>query len=119
MCYVEVADDGAVTWGREGGSYERALAGKSRLYAVWPGQWSSHLFVIDDLAEYARAFGIVHDEERTGLAQHVHDVRWSISPREDKSASAYVTSMSGWTVGARCATSSRSHPRCASRRDGI
>lgn len=90
MCYIEVEADGTVTWGSDRGSYERALAGKSRLYAVWPGQRSSHLFVIDDLDEYARALGIVHDEERTGLAQHEHDVRWSVSRFEDKPPGAYV-----------------------------
>jgi hypothetical protein len=55
------------------------------------GQWSSHLFVIDDLDEYARAVGIVHDEERTGLAQHGHDVSWSVSPHESKPQGAYIT----------------------------
>ncbi|MGW1995330.1 hypothetical protein [Embleya sp. NPDC001921] len=52
------------------------MAGESRLFAVWPGQWSSDLFVIDDLDEYARAHGIKHDVERTGLAEHDHDIRW-------------------------------------------
>lgn len=90
-CFIEVAEDGAVTWGDGSGAYERVLAGKSRLFAVWPGKWSSHLFVIDDLDEYARAVGIVHDEERTGLAQHRHDVSWSVSPYESKPQGAYIT----------------------------
>jgi hypothetical protein len=33
--------------------------------AVWPGQWSSDLFEIDDLDEFAKALRIKHDEERT------------------------------------------------------
>jgi hypothetical protein len=37
-CFIEVAEDGAVTWGDGRGAYERVLAGKSRLFAVWPGQ---------------------------------------------------------------------------------
>ncbi|MFF3588380.1 hypothetical protein ACFYYI_14595 [Streptomyces sp. NPDC002387] len=52
------------------------MAGTSRLFAVWPGEWSSDLFVIDDLDEFAKAHGIKHDEERTGLKDHVHEVKW-------------------------------------------
>lgn len=54
-CYIEVHKDGDVTHGADRAAYERAVTGESRLYAVWPGEWSSHLFVIDDLDEYARA----------------------------------------------------------------
>ncbi|MFI6421829.1 hypothetical protein ACIBG6_31015 [Streptomyces sp. NPDC050842] len=53
-----------MTHGNDRAAYERALAGTSRLFAVWPGDRSSHLFVIDDLDEYAKAHGIRHDEER-------------------------------------------------------
>jgi len=91
MCYIEVARDGSVRWGNDTSTYERALAGDSRLYAVWPGQWSSHLFVIDDLDQYAGAFGIVHDPERTGLADHEHQIRWAVSPYEDKPNGAYIS----------------------------
>ena len=75
-CYIEVHKDGSVSHGAGGEAYKRAVAGESRLFAVWPGQWSSHLFAIDDLDEYARAHGIKHDVERTGLAEHVHNIRW-------------------------------------------
>ncbi|WP_430495958.1 hypothetical protein ACQRWP_16900 [Micromonospora trifolii] len=34
-------------------AYERAVAGTSRLFAVWPGNYSSDLFAIDDLDAYA------------------------------------------------------------------
>ncbi|WP_344859287.1 hypothetical protein [Amycolatopsis ultiminotia] len=91
MCYIEVASDGSVRWGSGAGTYKRALAGETRLYAVWPGEWSSHLFVIDDLDQYARAFGIVHDETRTGLADHQHQARWAVHPTEDKPNGAYIT----------------------------
>ncbi|RSM60067.1 hypothetical protein DMB66_25620 [Actinoplanes sp. ATCC 53533] len=47
------------------------MAGTSRLFAVWPGDYSSDLFVIDDLDAYARAVGLIHDETRTGLAAMV------------------------------------------------
>lgn len=91
VCYIEVFEDGTVSHGRDTGTYERARSGKSRLFAVWPGEWSSHLFVIDDLDEYARAHGLVHDEERTGLADHVHVVRWELDPSEDKPMGTYIT----------------------------
>jgi len=49
---------------------------------VWPGEWSSHLFVIDDFDQYARAMGLIHDAERSGLADRDHDVRWEVSRYE-------------------------------------
>jgi hypothetical protein len=74
-CYIEVGPDGAVTWGvPDEQTLERARTGTSQLFALWPGQWSSHLFAIDDLDECARALGFQHDESRTGLADHDHDV---------------------------------------------
>ncbi|MET9759563.1 hypothetical protein ABZ016_10965 [Streptomyces sp. NPDC006372] len=76
-CYIEVHEDGRVTHGDSRAAYERAVAGRSRLFAVWPGQWSSDLFLIDDLDEYAKAHGIKHDQDRTGLSEHVHDVAWT------------------------------------------
>jgi hypothetical protein len=91
ICYFEVDELGVVRWGNDDGTYERARSGTVRLYAVWPGNWSSHLFVIDDLELYARAFGIIHDETRTGLADHDHDVRWDVSPYEDNPRGAYVS----------------------------
>ncbi|MEV0049467.1 hypothetical protein AB0H34_03100 [Saccharopolyspora shandongensis] len=91
MCYIETTSDGVVTWGADSSAYKRALSGASRLYAVWPGRWSSHLFAIDDIDQYARAWGIVHDEKRTGLAEHEHQVQWSVSPYEDKSNGTYIS----------------------------
>lgn len=91
MCYIAVDRDGGVRWGIDADTYERARAGDARLYAVWPGQWSSHLFVIDDLDEYARAFGIVHDPVRTGLADHEHQVRWEVSSYERNPNGSYIT----------------------------
>jgi hypothetical protein len=89
-CYVEVRAKGAVSWGVDGGTYARALDGTSILYAVWPGEWSSALFVIDDLDNYARALGLVRDEQRTGLADHVHEIEWAKSP--------YGEASSGYTL---------------------
>ncbi|MGW7082207.1 hypothetical protein ACWGH2_01730 [Streptomyces sp. NPDC054871] len=70
-----------MTHGHDRAAYERPVAGKSRLFAAWPDEWSSHLFMIDDLDEYAKAHGIKHDEERTGLKGHVHDVTYSLRVR--------------------------------------
>lgn len=39
-------------------AYRRAAAGEIRLYAVWPGEYSSDLFEIDDLNAFADAFGV-------------------------------------------------------------
>jgi hypothetical protein len=90
-CYIEVHQDGKVTQGADRAAYERARSGESRLFAVWPGQWRSDLFVIDDLDVYARALGIIHDEERTGLADHNHEIRWAISPYENKPDGTYIS----------------------------
>jgi hypothetical protein len=91
MCYVEVTPAGQVAFGLDDGTYQRVRDGQSALYAVWPGQWSSDLFVIDDIEEFARARGLVHDERRTGLADHEHEVRWAISPFETKPDGVYVS----------------------------
>lgn len=90
-CYIEVAEDGTVSHGTDAGTHERVRSGKSRLFAVWPGEWSSHLFVIDDLDEYARAHGILHDEQRTGLADHEHILDWEVDPDEKTPLGSYVT----------------------------
>ena len=82
-CYIEIHGDGSVTHGDQRAAYERAVAGESRLFAVWPGQWSSDLFEIDDLDEFAKALGIKHDEERTGLKDHIHKVEWIKDPYGD------------------------------------
>lgn len=79
-CYVEVLADGTVQQGWDEGTYERVSANESALYAVWPGTWSSDLFVIDDVEQFARAVGIVQDKQRTGLDEHTHDVAFTERP---------------------------------------
>ena len=90
-CYIEVHADGAVSQGAGADAYQRAVAGASRLFAVWPGNWSSDLFAIDDLNAYARAVGLVHDKERTGLAEHQHKVRWKPYAHERNPQGSYVS----------------------------
>ena len=35
---------------------KKAEQGITKLYAVWPGNWSSDLFIIDDLEKFAEEF---------------------------------------------------------------
>lgn len=58
-------------------AYEEANSGKAVLYAVWPGNWRSDLFVIDDLNVFADAVGIPRKDE------HRHIIEWKISERDD------------------------------------
>ena len=65
VCYFSVDDAGNVTQlphknksdrPRLMEFYEKARNGLLSLYAVWPGNWSSDLFSIDDLDAFAEAF---------------------------------------------------------------
>lgn len=38
--------------------YKRAIDKTTVLYAVWPGNWSSDLFIIDDLNAFAKEFNL-------------------------------------------------------------
>lgn len=67
VCYIEVDGNGKVTQVHHKNksdlpevtaAYERAAGKLSTLYAVWPGKWSSDLFLIDDLDAFAKSFGI-------------------------------------------------------------
>ena len=85
-CYIEVGRDGTVRQ-VDSGSYDRAVAGESRLSAVWPGEWRSDLFAID---EYARATGRKPDAVRTGLKDHKHEARWAINDFESKPTASHI-----------------------------
>jgi hypothetical protein len=91
MCYIEVGTDGTVSQGADEAAYRRALTGQSRLFAVWPGNYRSDLFAIDDLDQYARCMGWVHDEIRIGLVDHEHRVRWQVSEFERNPSGSYIT----------------------------
>lgn len=67
MCYFEVYKDGKVCQVHHKNksdivevkeAYKRALNKDTTLYAVWPGNWSSDLFIIDDLKKFAKSFEI-------------------------------------------------------------
>ena len=64
VCCFEIWSDGSIrqvernkTAMRE--SYERVKSGETKMYAVWPGQWSSDLFIIDDIEEWAKKNNIL------------------------------------------------------------
>ena len=64
VCYIELTKDGKmeqvqnyVAEKRE--VYSRVKSGKSKLYAVWPGQWRSDLFEIDDIDAYGKAYKVI------------------------------------------------------------
>lgn len=55
---------------------EDLLNNKGKLYAVWPGNYSSDLFFVDDTKALLMAFGLYKSE-------HTHNVKWSISEFDD------------------------------------
>jgi hypothetical protein len=66
-------------------AYNKAKKGETKLYAVWPGDYASDLFIMDDLDKLADAYGIDRGDS------HIHDIKWKISSHDDKkSRYAYV-----------------------------
>ena len=57
VCYMELTNDGDIKQlshkNEKMEAYLNAKAGNSRILAVWPGQWRSDLFLIDDLDSFA------------------------------------------------------------------
>lgn len=67
VCYFEVYKDGKVErvyhknksdFNYVIEAYKRAKEKMTTLYAVWPGNYSSDLFIIDDLEAFAEKFEI-------------------------------------------------------------
>ena len=67
VCYFEVYKDGTVKriYHKNKShlpnvieAYKRAKNDETVMYAVWPGQYSSDMFVIDDLEMFAEKFEI-------------------------------------------------------------
>lgn len=60
VAYIEIKNDGEIS---NPGRFindlrqatRRAIAGESLIIAVWPGQWRSDAFIIDDLDQLAKA----------------------------------------------------------------
>ena len=68
ICYFEVDKNGNVSQVHHKNksdrpkvleAYQRVINKTTTLYAVWPGQWSSDLFIIDDPDAFAKAFDLV------------------------------------------------------------
>lgn len=68
ICYFEVDTDGNVSQiphknksDRENvlEAYQRAKDEITTLYAVWPGNWRSDLFIIDDLDAFAKELDLM------------------------------------------------------------
>ncbi len=62
VCYIEVTPAGEVrqisSKSEKREAAVNAFAGKSQIYAVWPGQWRSDLFLIDDLEAFSEKNGL-------------------------------------------------------------
>lgn len=56
VCFFEVFEDGTIR--QISNKNDKIVAcvnvqtGRSKIYAVWPGQWRSDLFIIDDLEAF-------------------------------------------------------------------
>ena len=82
VCYILVTNSGAVSQVQHNQSelsvaFKAISEGQAALYAVWPGQWISDLFIIDDLNAFADAVGIPREDT------HVHDIEWKLSDIDD------------------------------------
>lgn len=71
LCYFEVYNNGKVSHishknksdiNNINEAYKRALNKETTLYAVWPGNWRSDLFVIDDLEIFAKEFELLENK---------------------------------------------------------
>lgn len=82
VCYILVTSSGEIqqvhhTKDELAEAYAEANEGRAKLYAVWPGQWRSDLFIIDDLNAFADALGIERQDD------HVHEIDWELSSIDD------------------------------------
>ncbi|MEK5033429.1 hypothetical protein MKY96_18390 [Paenibacillus sp. FSL R7-0302] len=68
ICYFEVGGGGDVSQVYHKNKsdrlkileiYNRVSSKETTLYAVWPGKYSSDLFIIDDLDAFAKAFDLI------------------------------------------------------------
>ena len=90
VCYIEVDKNGQVTQlphdsASMTAAYDNAIHHKSTIYAVWPGNYRSDLFIIDDLHALAAAFGVPRPDD------HKHTLEWKLNAFDDgKSAYAHI-----------------------------
>lgn len=87
VCYILVTVDGNVVQvqhsaGELQAAYDAVCNKKASLYAVWPGNWRSDLFIIDDMEAFADALGLTKMNEE----EHIHDITWKFSEYGDDAA---------------------------------
>lgn len=63
-------------------AYNAVQDKNASLYAVWPGNWRSDLFVIDDIEMFADALGL----DKKNETEHIHDIEWKFSEYGDATA---------------------------------
>ncbi len=81
-CYILVDSKGQVSHVAHNKSelksaYDSVVTGNAVLYAVWPGEYRSDLFIIDDINAFADAVGVYRKDE------HIHQLEWKISDYDD------------------------------------
>ena len=82
-CYIKVnADNAAVTTGTPTqADLDSCAAGDLQIFAAWPGQWRTDLFIVDDLQACALALGLVPPTQTAATPRcREHDLRWSYGP---------------------------------------
>ncbi|MCL2570013.1 MAG: hypothetical protein FWE16_02290 [Firmicutes bacterium] len=87
VCYFEVDSLGNVKQLDKQSmetAHSNATSDKSKIYAVWPWQYRSDLFLIDDLNAFADAFDIPREDD------HIHDISWNFGSIDD-GQSAWVS----------------------------
>lgn len=82
ICYIEVDNCGMVrqvnhNFADISTAYHNAVNEKTRIYAVWPGNYRSDLFEIDNLDALADAFRVPRLDGRE------HKIAWTLSPFDD------------------------------------
>ena len=88
-CYLMIDEDGKLEQINYGKSeiekmYLVAKQEKKDIFIVWPGQYRSDLFIVDDLNAFADAFGIERNDS------HKHRISWSLANSDD-GKSQYAT----------------------------
>lgn len=82
VCYIGVDTNGHVYQIRNSHTeiemaYNNAVGNKTKIFAVWPGEYRSDLFMVEDLAALADAFGVDRPDD------HQHIITASLSPYDD------------------------------------
>lgn len=73
VCYMELFPNGEInqlsTDIERLEAYFRATKKESKILAVWPGNWRSDLFIIDDLEEFFDGQNLIKAFERYSLSR--------------------------------------------------